>query len=213
MEPDFTVAKQWNRDDIQYVDIDLTNARTKPEAFGLAGKKLFVSLVAWDDKFTVSSSKEVGTAVATLNTKDGNPIELAAGLYYDFGAEFDEVYIRNVAQTGAMLRLVSSVDADIQPFSGEIQIVGATATAMDDAEDVALVAAAAFAPILAANTDRLEALIKNTDLANTARIGKAPTNTRGHLLGPGETITVPGTQEINGFSQAGATLSVTWTER
>lgn len=114
---DYTAGKQWDGDDTNYYDIDLSTARTKPEAIELAGRNIFVSLEAWDDEKTISSTLETGKAVITVNEKSGAPKELSGGMSYKFGAAFDKIWITNAAQSGKMLRIVSGVETEVAPYS------------------------------------------------------------------------------------------------
>lgn len=116
---DFSLAKQWNQGDVQYIDIDLSIARLKPEEIGLGGRFLGVATLAYDDKYTVSASKTVGSAIISLNENQGEPIELTKGVSYDFDSVFDKIWIRNAAQTGKMMRIMVSSTVRFFPFSSE----------------------------------------------------------------------------------------------
>lgn len=124
---DFTEGRQRTNDDIGYVDIDLSVARTKPTELGaIAGKFIFVSLIAWDDKYTKSTTLDVGEAVLTVNEPNGNPIELSAGMSFEkTGNPIDSAYIRNEAQAGKMIRIYYSVETKLQPLQTQSDVAGA----------------------------------------------------------------------------------------
>lgn len=152
--PDYSEAKAWTNKDVDFIDIDLSTARTsvKPEKFDLGGKKIYVSLKAWDDKFTISTSKTVGVATVTLNSKEGTPLELIAGQSYDLrDYVFDNIWVRNTAQSGAMIRLYTSIETNIAPYSNETKIVGETPSSVKVENPIASISPSTNT--LAYNTD------------------------------------------------------------
>lgn len=159
----FTRAKQRDFDDMRYEDVDLATAHSpKPLELGLAGTKIFVAKNAYDDKFTVSSTLTVGTCLITLNEPQGNPIELEAGIYYDFKVPFDRIFVHNSAQAGKGMRIYASNDADVKPFTQELTISSTIGGGVTSAADVAILAGATT-QVLAANASRKSFTISNLE--------------------------------------------------
>ena len=212
---DFTKAKQWSNKDVVYDDVDLTAARTKPEEIQLAGKRLYVDLVAFDDKYVISTTKQTGEAIICLNEPNGEPIAIRGGMYFDFNQEFDRIFIRNTAQSGRMLRLTSSIETEIKPFSAEVQIVGGTSAVLDTIADVA-VNATTTTQILATNAARKEAIISNLAAnATVVRVGDSNTGaSRGAEIPPGGSAVIEGGEAIFVYNPSAGTINigVTYTE-
>lgn len=177
----FIPAKQWAFDDVLYQDIDLSVARVKPEEIGLGGQRIFIATKAYDSEYVESTTKSVGTALATLNEKNGRPIELNAGMYYDFNGAFDAIWIRNTAQANKMLRVYTSANSIIRPFSSEIEVIGNTGidTQIDEADnDIATAATLAFA----ANLDLKERIIVNDSPYDIMFLGSDNAGTNGPII-------------------------------
>ncbi|GEM_PF-2750455 len=132
---------------------------------------------------------------------------------------FTEFYITNTAQASKVITLILSEgpeDFDVDNPALTVDSVGSIDAPIEielpdtvtSGEDLAITGAAAHAQLIAANADRKYAVICNVG-ANTARLGSAPTNTKGILLAAGATIALDGTMEWRAFSQSGTTLSRT----
>ena len=135
----------------------------------------------------------------------------------------DSFTISWAAQAGITIELglaenISDVDWDVNPPVSTGTIIGTVATlekkaaTLNDTADKS-VAATTQATLLAANTSRRAAIIKNLD-ANTAasRIGDAPAASQGHELMPGETIVLATTADILGFNTGAGAQSVSLLE-
>lgn len=184
-DPDFTRALQHDFDGVAFEDVDLTVAHGfgvgKPLELNLAGTALYVGQNAYDNKFVVSSSLTVGTALLTLNEPQGNPIELSKGMAYDFGQPFERVFIHNAAQSGTMLRLFATLDARITPFATELQLAGSVATGLTDFADVTILTTATT-QVLAVNASRKSSVVTNLQANGTViRVG---TSSAGAARGP-----------------------------
>ena len=210
-EPDYSDAKQWKADDVAFIDIDLSTARTKPEEIGIAGRFLFVSLVAWDDKFARSATLVPGEAVLTLNEPQGNPIELNAGMSFEFGGVFDRAFIRNAAQAGKMIRLYYSVSTKIEPYSAELEVNQAVASnAAEPIADVAILTTATTL-VLAANANRKSATISNLAVNGTVvRIGNDNTvgAAKGNEIPIGGSAVIEGTNDIYVYNPSAGTINI-----
>lgn len=210
----FTPARQRTFEDVGFIDVDLSTARTKPEALGIAGRTIFIGTLPYDGKYEISSSKSVGQAILTLNEPNGNPIEASKGMFYDFSTKenqegvFNDVYIRNEAQSGKMLRIFFTTQTQIKPFSSEIEISGQIGTTLTPDADASVTTTVGAAKV-AANASRKELIVKNTG-ASTIRIGDATiTATKGDQLLAGEGRVITTTAALYARTETGtSTLSI-----
>jgi hypothetical protein len=213
---DFALAKQWNQGDVQFIDIDLSVARVKPEAVELGGRFLGVATLAYDDKYTVSSSKSVGNALICLNENQGEPLELTKGVSYDLLKVFDRLWIRNAAQSGKMLRLMVSSTVKFFPFSSE------TSTSVTNADSAGLkvqpvgnnstfskpTVTDTSSQLLASTTNVIARFIKNLG-PNTVYINSiTATVANGFPLYVGETQELKHTNVVNAICDSGLTSVV-----
>lgn len=75
------------------------------------------------------------------------------------------------------------------------------------------VGASATSEVLAADADRAEAIIKNLDSSNAVRVGDGDVGaSRGHHLGPGDSITLTTTAAISVHNPAGSGVDVSLVE-
>lgn len=75
------------------------------------------------------------------------------------------------------------------------------------------VAATSTAEVLAADTDRAEAIIKNLDSSNAVRVGDGDVGaSRGHHLGPGDSVVLTTTAAISVHNPAGSGVDVSLVE-
>jgi len=210
---DFTRAKQRDYDDILIEDILLASARTKPEELGLAGTRLYMCLDAYSDKFTKSSTLTAGTLLVSLNEPQGNPVEMRAGIFYDFKVPFDRIFIRNSAQTGKGARLISSTDALINPFSSEVIVTGTIGGTFTDVADVSILTTATTL-VAAANATRKSATFSNL-LANgtVVRIGTSAAGAaRGNEIPVGGSAKIEHTGAVYIYNPSVATINIAVTE-
>ena len=207
---DFTRAKQRDFDDLRYEDVDLSVAHTsKPLELGLAGTKIFVAKNAYDNKYDVSGSLTVGTCTISLNEPQGNPIELEAGIYYDFKVPFDRIFVHNPAQSGKSMRIYASNDAEVKPFTQELTISSTIGSGYTTAADVAILTTATT-QVLAANTSRKSFTISNLQAnATLVRVGDSGAGAAEGIECPiGGSVTDSHTGAVYVYNPSGSTINI-----
>ena len=179
----------------------------------MAGRFLYADVVAYDDKYTISSSLTTGECTVTVNEPIGNPTYLKKGTGVDFQKPFNEVYVRNVAQSGAMLRIYSSSETRISPFSSEISVVGNTASNTVDLVDISILTTATTL-VLSTNQNRKSAIIRNNaSNGTTVRVGGATTDaTHGVELNSGDAYIHDSKDALYVYNPSGSTITISRTE-
>ena len=175
--------------------------------------------VAAGGPFILNVSSTAGDGELTVRLGDGDKLFFDAGANYEFtdAEAFDSITLVNSGASDATVMV--AVGRGKVGVSSQAQITNTVAVAqtksakLNDAADVNAPNGSA-GTLLAANTARRKVILVS-DPANTAnaRIGAAPTATRGALLQPGQSIELETTAAIKGWG-IGATVSIsmTWTE-
>ncbi len=121
-ELNFIPAKQWAAEDVQYYDVDLSTARSnKPLEIELGGAQIYVGQLAYNSKFELDGSSEVGNAIISLNEPNAIPIEINKGQHINTGVAFDRIFLRNEAQSGKKMRIFVSTNTDMSPFAASVE--------------------------------------------------------------------------------------------
>lgn len=209
-ELDFTRARQRDYDDLDFYDVDLTSARSSsPLEVPLQGTVLYVAINAFDSENVISTSKSVGTAVASFNEPNGKPFELVSGIAYKLRQPFDRIFLRNAAQSSKMMRIYSTVETDIAPFSSQLKVIGDVGATISDSSDVSVLAGATT-QILPVNADRKIAYITNLISNGTdIRVGTSSTGAaRGLPVFGGETYTFETKSSIYVYNPSAGTIKI-----
>lgn len=110
---DFSGVNKGDTDKLNFVDIDLSVARSNVR-FDVGGFSFMnIMPVAFDDATTVSTTKTTGLALARVDDTLGTPILLNPGFEYRFsGAK--TLYVSNAAQPNKMLRVYTATGPNIR---------------------------------------------------------------------------------------------------
>jgi hypothetical protein len=210
---DFTISREWNNDDVSYVDIDLSVARTKPEPIDLAGRFIYVSTLAYTDRFTIDTASQVGDALLSVNAASGVPIELTKGIAYDMNGAFNQLYIRNAAQTGAKMRIFVSTETEIAPFASELDVLGGVNGTLTDGADVSITTGATTL-VLPVDANRKSATISNLLANNTVvRAGSSSAGAaRGVEIPVGGSLVWENTAALYIYNPDASTINIGWVE-
>lgn len=208
---DFQIVKQTAERAFRFKDIDLSTARGKnnPEKIELAGRFLYIAVEAFDDEFTISSTKTVGVGTVSMNDKFAAPIEIAAGRVYRIREGFENLYLRNTAQANAMMRIYASVNSEVEPFKSTVEIIGGAGGNIDNTADVA-VAATTTTQVLPVNPSRQKAVVSNLQVNGTIiRVGDSTTGAASGAEVPiGGSITIESTDAIYVYNPAASGINI-----
>ena len=146
-----------------------------------------------------------------IKTNQGETAVLGAGEYARFSKSFTEFYILDQSGSQNDLTMNISDGGDAGKYGGSVTI--SNPSKLLDVTDVTVTAATATL-ILAANSNRHEAIITSLDTnTNTSRIGSSSiTATRGMPLAVGGTLTVQTTGAIYAYNSAAEKFTVSYTE-
>lgn len=134
--------------------------------------------------------------------------------------EITHAEFENTGSTTVTLELITAVglrvtDRRLNLVGGELETDAVSPSTLSSTADDT-VAATTTAEVLAENTSRAEAVIKNLDSSNSVRVGDGNVGAaRGHQLGPGDSVVLTTTAAISVHNPAaaGVTLSLLETVR
>lgn len=111
---------------LRFIDIDLSVARDQ-QRIPIAGSFLLCDLVAFDDKAVKSATLSTGHLFVRLGRSITDYIYMEAGRAWVGSPNdpFDEIYVTNPAQAGAMLRLYYSSGPITFPYQSQVNVAGA----------------------------------------------------------------------------------------
>jgi hypothetical protein len=150
-----------------------------------------------------------------FNAPHNSGITVKEGMMLKVG-NFKKIYITNSAQSGKNITLhygLMSKDFNILNAASSTQEVNVAAnTGLSTTADGSALATATTS-ILAANTNRKEAIIKNLDASTSLRIGDSNAGaSRGHELKAGESIILSTTAQIYAYNASGTAVAVSLVE-
>ncbi len=195
--------------DVDVRTIPLDNARTN-EAFQFGAKTFMWAVDASD----LNASVEV-----KFNHQGPTGVTFKQGMAIS-GIAFNTVYISHAAQSGKTITLVTinsrgrELIEVINASSAASSVTPTKATVFDTAADVSIAAASTGIP-LAANANRREAFLSNTDAAIDVRVGDSNVGAaRGIVLKAGQSMVLETTEEIRVHNPGASavTLALAWTE-
>lgn len=211
-----------------------------PQRFGRFSPVIKVQRIALDDArddvriqiggsmfWAQNASSLTASMDVRFNTEQSDKVKVTWGFSIG-GLKFSEIYVTNSAQAGEYIDILVVVeDVNLRTLNpnnvnnavtilGTVTVDQAKNSVFETAADVTVTAAAAAAEILAANTDRVSAIITSVS-TNTqeVRIGDGDTGAaRGVQLNPGESLEIETTAAIYAYTPAGSdvVLSIAYTE-
>lgn len=156
-----------------------------------------------------------GADAIQLRVNDGPKGEAFRGL--ELRGELRHVEFTNDSAGTVTLELLSAVglaltDRRLNLVGGQIETDAASPVTLRTTAD-ATVAATSSSQVLAADTDRAEAILKNLDGSNSVRVGDSNVGAaRGHELGPGDSIVLTTSDAVHVHNPNGAAVDVSLVE-